>query len=135
MILLIDTSNIEYFFLGLADSQSLKLQKKVKAHFEHEEKLLLNLDQLCQKANISPNSLQGIIVVDGPGSFSALRIGLAVANTIGWQLNIPVVGIHKNGFSSLEELYIVGFNLLKKKTGFSLVLPVYDKEPNINLKK
>lgn len=135
MILLIDTSNIEYFFLGLADSQCLKLQKKVKAHFEHEEKLLLNLDQLCQKAKISPNSLQGIIVVDGPGSFSALRIGLAVANTIGWQLNIPVVGIHKNEFRSLDELYIVGFKLLKQKTGFSLVLPVYDKEPNINLKK
>lgn len=135
MILLIDTSNIEYFFLGLADSQSLKLQKKVKAHFEHEEKLLLNLDQLCQKANISPNSLQGIIVVDGPGSFSALRIGLAVANTIGWQLHIPVVGVHKNEYHSLEELYIAGFKLLKQKSGFSLVLPVYDKEPNINLKK
>ena len=135
MILLIDTSNIEYFFLGLADSQGLKLQKKVNAHFEQEEKLLLNLDQLCQKAKVQPNTFSGVIVVDGPGSFSALRIGLAVANTIGWQLHIPVVGVHKNEFCSPEELYIVGSKLLKQKFGFSLVLPVYDKEPNINLKK
>jgi tRNA threonylcarbamoyladenosine biosynthesis protein TsaB len=135
MILLIDTSNIEYFFIGLADKQILIYRQQITAHFEQEEKLLIHLDEMFNKYKCAPSSLTGIIVVNGPGSFSALRIGLAVVNTLGWQLDIPVVGIQKNTFQSYEELYQVGLADLQAKKGFTLVLPIYDKEPNINLKK
>lgn len=38
------------------------------------------------------NNLEGIEVETGPGSFTGLRVGVAVANALGFALNIPVNG-------------------------------------------
>ncbi len=37
-------------------------------------------------------SIQAIGVMKGPGSFTGLRIGITVANTLADSLNIPIVG-------------------------------------------
>lgn len=37
-----------------------------------------------------------VVVNPGPGSFTGLRVGVAIANTIGWLLNIPVNGKKSN---------------------------------------
>lgn len=36
--------------------------------------------------------LEGIEVETGPGSFTGIRVGVAVANALGYSLNIPVNG-------------------------------------------
>ena len=38
------------------------------------------------------HDISGIGVMKGPGSFTGLRIGLTVANTLADSLNIPIVG-------------------------------------------
>ena len=57
------------------------------------------LDKLLTNNNITINQINKIFVVNGPGSFTGLRIGVTIAKTIAWSLNIPVVSI-----SSLEVL-------------------------------
>src|SRR3981081_2321621 len=44
-------------------------------------------------------SLTGVLVSTGPGSFTGIRIGLAAARALGQSLKIPVVGV-----SSLETI-------------------------------
>ena len=44
----------------------------------------------CQRIRHSPDFLA---VADGPGSFTGLRIGVTTAKTLGYALNLPVLGV------------------------------------------
>lgn len=50
------------------------------------------LGEVCNSADITYDSLDGLGVFRGPGSFTGLRIGLTVANTIASSQSIPIVG-------------------------------------------
>jgi tRNA threonylcarbamoyladenosine biosynthesis protein TsaB len=59
----------------------------------HSQNVIPMIQQVMEDAGIKPSDLQGIAVTGGPGSFTGLRIGMAVAKTMGQALDIPVVGI------------------------------------------
>ncbi|HPD99058.1 MAG TPA: tRNA (adenosine(37)-N6)-threonylcarbamoyltransferase complex dimerization subunit type 1 TsaB [Candidatus Saccharibacteria bacterium] len=65
------------------------------------------------------SSLQGLIVYKGPGSFTGLRIGVTVVNTLGYSLNIPIAGT--TGENWLTE----GLVALQKVKQYTPVLPDY----------
>src|SRR5919198_4229491 len=66
---------------------------------EHSEKLLPMLDWLLKEIGLERREIQGIVVSVGPGSFTALRVGISTAKGLAFSLGIPVVGV-----SSLEVL-------------------------------
>lgn len=135
MILMLNTSKFDLIALALVNNDENISELTIPARFAHQENIIKLLDKLLSQASIYPQDITGIIVVSGPGSFSALRLGLAVANTLAWQLNIPIVGVTNDKFSNWLELYKVGRQLLVKENNFNLVLPVYGQSPNINIKK
>ena len=57
------------------------------------------IDEAFKVSKITPNDLDKIFVVNGPGSFTGIRIGLTVAKTMAWALKIPIIPI-----STLEML-------------------------------
>ena len=90
MILGIDTTNRERIELTL-------YQKDAERCFEFETKdqsadLLISIDQILKKEKISLEDLKAVIVNRGPGSFTGTRVGVTVANTLAWSLDIPIVG-------------------------------------------
>ena len=54
--------------------------------------LLPMIDRILKLNKISPKDLSEIRVNSGPGSFTGVRVGVTVANLLGWYLNIPVNG-------------------------------------------
>lgn len=48
------------------------------------------LDELLQSHTLTLQDISAIQVVVGPGSFTGLRVGVAVANTLAYTLNIPL---------------------------------------------
>lgn len=77
-------------------------------------------------------ALKGIAVVYGPGSFSAIRSGVLVANLLSRLYHIPLYGFSKDEAVNPSEIR-------RKLADDSVapseyVSPVYDAEPNITIK-
>ncbi len=69
------------------------LVKKVIHPYTSSEKLLPLLDALLKERELEPESLKGIIVSLGPGSFTGLRIGVCLAKALAFVLKIPLIGV------------------------------------------
>lgn len=59
----------------------------------HSEQLLPALEGLMEAGGVAPDRVQGIAVTIGPGSFTGLRIGLAVAKALAYAWHVPLRGV------------------------------------------
>jgi tRNA threonylcarbamoyladenosine biosynthesis protein TsaB len=71
------------------------------------------------------DDLDGLVVFHGPGSFTGLRIGITVMNTIAYAQSIPIVGV--SGDDWAEQ----GMKLLHSGQGQEIVLPEYGADAHI----
>lgn len=94
MKLSIDTSNSENIKISVGSTKIETNSREKKAQM-----LLQSIKEALKKENKTMEDLTEIKVNTGPGSFTGLRVGVSVANTLGWSLKIPVNGkdISKNG--------------------------------------
>jgi len=51
------------------------------------------IDDLLEKTSLTPEQLEGVTVAIGPGSFTGIRVGLAVAKGLSQGLGIPLIGV------------------------------------------
>ena len=91
-------------------------------------KLMPTVEEAFKKSNIKPRDIDKVFVVNGPGSFTGIRVGLTVCKTLSWTLKIPVVPI-----SSLEVM-ASGFDenvisLIDARRGY-VYAGGYDKDLN-----
>ena len=70
-----------------------KVVDSVMAENEYGSQVLLPLIEKILKENkMGYEDLEGLEVEIGPGSFTGLRVGVSVANALGYSLGIPVNG-------------------------------------------
>src|SRR5690554_5632652 len=55
--------------------------------------VLPEINRLVQEAGMSPDEIVGLVVATGPGTFTGLRVGLAIAKGIVAARQVPLVGI------------------------------------------
>jgi len=101
-ILLIDTSSNEEIIVGLRIGNR-EYQSKQKVGSQKAQVVLPLIDKLLKKHKLFPQDLNAIEVNEGPGSFTGLRVGISVANTLSFALKIPVNGKAAGEF--VEALY------------------------------
>ncbi|MCL2043249.1 MAG: tRNA (adenosine(37)-N6)-threonylcarbamoyltransferase complex dimerization subunit type 1 TsaB [Treponema sp.] len=63
------------------------------AGLRHSELILDSIDILFKMAALKPESLDGVICMGGPGSFTGLRIGFSTAKGLALSLGIPLAAI------------------------------------------
>jgi tRNA A37 threonylcarbamoyladenosine modification protein TsaB len=126
-ILFINTVVFGEILVGLFGGESV-MQKKIKGN---SDKLLVLIDKILEKNKIKPEDINGIAVVSGPGSFTAVRQGVLAANALGFFLRIPVAGIRLDEFKGDNELIAIIEGRMKKTRVGETVLPFYGGEPNI----
>lgn len=105
MHLFIDTHLNDITYI-LYDTKIVK--KVVENGKEHSKLLMPTLEKLLD--GIIPES---IIVVNGPGSFTSVRLGVTIAKTLAYTLNIPIRVISSLECIALsinDENKLVGFN-------------------------
>lgn len=91
--------------------------------------LLGFLDKQLQSQRKTWHDVRGIVVFRGPGSFTGLRIGITVCNTLAYANAIPIVG------ELGEDWQTRGLLRLKKGENDHIVLPEYGSEPHITQPK
>lgn len=82
----------------------------------HSISLMPTIDFLMDQAGWTPQDLERIVVAEGPGSYTGLRMAVATAKTLAYTLGIDLVGI-----SSL-------YALVPETSG--LVVPLIDARRN-----
>ncbi|MGG0738658.1 tRNA (adenosine(37)-N6)-threonylcarbamoyltransferase complex dimerization subunit type 1 TsaB [Niallia taxi] len=97
-ILAIDTSNL---VLGIAiiDQDKVIGEYITNLKKNHSVRAMPAIEMLMKECDVSPTDLTKIVVAKGPGSYTGVRIGVTIAKTLAWTLNIPLVGV-----SSLQVL-------------------------------
>lgn len=88
------------------------------------------IDEAFEQSGLSPQEIDKIFVSTGPGSFTGIRVGLTVAKTMAWALNIPIIPI-----SSLEVIASTpntknNIALIDARRGY-VFAGIYDNDLNI----
>lgn len=100
-----------------------------EAHRELARTLLEKIDTFLQAHTVTPAQLSGLFVYQGPGSFTGLRIGLTVANSLAYAQQLPIVGV------SGEQWVTSGVQRLAQAENDTVVLPVYGADVRITSPK
>ena len=103
MILAMRTDKPEAEIL-LIDSGKIVESCMWNAHRELSDTLLIKIEDLLSKYGESSSDLAGVAVYSGPGSFTGLRIGVSVANTLAYSLSVPIWGLNENQWQQLPDL-------------------------------
>ena len=117
LILKIDTTNREEIVLGLYNAQ---IKTKVFKTARQSEDILIVLNKFILESGYKIDSLTAVLVNISPGSYTGVRVGVTVANTLAWSLNIPVFGyLDLNFEKTLQKAKNSSLNFSK------LALPTY----------
>lgn len=105
--------------IGLFEDDKKLAYEAWAAHRQLAETIHRKIKELLDSQKHALSDLEGIIVFKGPGSFTGLRIGISVANTLADGLQIPLVGDRGENWAEL------GIGRLKKDGNDKVVLPEY----------
>ena len=88
--LIIDTTNNKSTSIRL--QTSTKIDEIIEDSLPKSQSTLKIIDKILKKNNLKPTDIEEIEVNTGPGSFTGTRVGVAIANALGFGLDIKVNG-------------------------------------------
>lgn len=115
--LFIDSSR-KSLSVALADDDKLLFISNVESHSKHSNYLLNEIENILTKENININDIDNYVVLNGPGSFTGIRVGVTVAKTLAWTLSKKIYQL-----SNLEALSV-------STPGNVVITVIYDKKDN-----
>ena len=98
--LYIDTSS-SFLYAAILENDNI-ISKVCEDYGQSLSEIALpKIAAMFEESNINPKEIDKIIVVNGPGSFTGIRIGITIAKVYAWSLKIKITTI-----SSLEAMAI-----------------------------
>ena len=125
--LYIDTSS-SFLYCAIVKDDTLISEVKEDYGQDLSAIALPKISSMFTTNNILPNEINKIIVVNGPGSFTGVRIGITIAKVFAWSLNIPICTIY-----SLEAMSVsceddnIHVPILNARRGY-VYAAIYDKD-------
>lgn len=111
--------------IGLYDGDTQLAYETWQAHRELAETIHQKIEALLKARHKTLQEVQGIACYQGPGSFTGLRIGLTVANTLSYSLGIPVVAAQD------PEWLEAGIARLQNSDNDTVAMPFYGADAHI----
>lgn len=129
MILVIDTSS-SYVTVSIIKNNTILNEFKNKIDSDIASKIIPIINMQLTKLNMEISEVERIFVVNGPGSFTGVRIGVTIAKTIAWSLNIkviPISSLELMATTKTDKKYIV--SLIDARRG-NVYAGIYDNDLN-----
>lgn len=92
MLLALDTAT-RMASLALHDGQRLCYEATWQADRQHTVQLAARLATALEELGLPPERLSGVAVTIGPGSFTGLRVGVALAKGLAMARSLPLLGV------------------------------------------
>lgn len=131
--LIIDTS-ISIPTIAIIKDNKVLYRYHEKISSDMSSKILPIIDDAVKNTNIELNDIDNIFVVNGPGSFTGVRIGVTIGKTIAYSLNKEVISLSSLEFMSsidTDKKYIMPMIDARRGNVFGAI---YDNNLN-NIKK
>jgi tRNA A37 threonylcarbamoyladenosine modification protein TsaB len=135
MYLFINNLSGQKIYLAIFNSPRNIKWRKIGFKKNHRENILFELDKFLKTNKIKLKSLNGIIVVNGPGSFAGIRTILTLTNVLSAVLNIPAFGVSANKETDSKKLLKKRIKTILRIKTIKPVQPFYGQNPNICCKK
>lgn len=74
----------------LFKNEKILVKKEVETEQNHSITTMPILIEVLKQGNIEVSDVKEIIVINGPGSFTGIRIGVTIAKTLAYTLDIPI---------------------------------------------
>lgn len=118
MILTIDTIDRNKINIGLYENTQEGECFEIETKNQSDD-ILVSINDILSKNGVKLSDLTAILVNRGPGSFTGVRVGVTVANTLAWSLNIPVFGYREGNIDAAKT------QISKEKKFSKIALPFY----------
>jgi len=119
LVLGIDTSG-KTASVAICDENNVIAQTTILTKLTHSQVILPLVEKLLSDANLTLENIDAIVVANGPGSYTGLRIGISAVKAMCFTLSMKCMGI-----STLEAL---AFNCVGSK---SKIISVMKARPEI----
>ena len=131
MILVIDTSS-SHVTVSIINNNTIVHEFKKKIDNDIASKIMSIINMELTESDIDIKDIDRIFVVNGPGSFTGVRIGVTIAKTMAWALNIkvtltPISSLELMATTQSTKKFIVP--LIDARRG-NVYAGVYDKDLN-----
>ena len=109
MILAIDTAT-RWLGLALYDGTAVLAEQGWRSHNTQTVELVPAIQQMLTRLELTTADLRALAVTIGPGSYTGLRIGLAVAKGVAIAHQLPIVAVNTLDLTaaSAERALVVG---------------------------
>lgn len=117
-ILYLDTTS-SYLYTAILEDNNIIAEIKEELGNNLSSYTLPRIQEMMYVKGISVDDIKKIICVNGPGSFTGIRIGLTIAKVLAWAKNISIIPI-----SSLEAM------ALSADGNYDFIVPAIDARRN-----
>lgn len=127
MILFLDGHDLRLLTIGLLEKGVFSILETVEAA---PEEYLARLDHFLASYQIRLQTLEGISIVTGPGSFTSSRISLTIANTLHFVHKLPIFALENPSQLPSREL-VERFGIGSALSEGAYARPFYERPPHI----
>lgn len=131
--LYIDTSS-SFLYSAIVEDDKVLSELKEEYGQSLSEVALPRIVSMFEENKLKPIDIDKIIVVNGPGSFTGIRIGLTIAKIYAWSLDISIttiLSLEAMAISSSKEILHVP--MINARRGY-VFTAIYDNNCNAILK-
>lgn len=133
MFLFLSAQEINFLEIGLLSEEALFFAL-VKIETRPED-FLKQIFLFLKQTKCPITALRGIVVINGPGSFTSLRLLITIVNSFIFTKDIPAVGLENSQREDSALFIKKNWSVWSKALTKKFIKPFYDRPPLITIKK